>query len=174
MKEEQWKPAPGLKGLYEISNVGHFRRTGSTQLRHLVADKNGYQTSVAYLGKTNDIKCVKMHRLVVGAFIGEIPDGMVVNHKNGLKADNRTENLEVITPAQNSQHSFNVLGRKGRNSNPSKGIDHHNSRFTESDIRKMRALYEKGHTQVEIAKCFQTRQCKISEIVLRKAWKHIA
>lgn len=170
---ERWKPAPGLKGLYEISDVGRFRRTGSSKVRKLTPDKNGYLTCVAYLGEIGDIKCVKMHRLVVSAFIEEIPDGMVVNHKNGNKADNKPKNLEIVSTSQNVEHSFRVLGRQGRNTNPSRGEDHHHSRFTEENIREIRALYLNGKTQVEIAKRFQTRQSKISEIVLRKAWKHV-
>lgn len=170
---EKWKPAPGLNGLYEISDFGRFRRVGSSKVRKLTPDKNGYLTCVAYLGEKGDIRCVKMHRLVVGAFIEEIPDGLVVNHKNGVKNDNRPKNLEIVSISQNTEHGFRVLGRKGINTNPSRGESHHHSRFTEDDIREIRALYRNEITQVEIARRFRTRQSKISEIVLRKAWKHV-
>lgn len=180
MKEELWKPAPGLLGLYEISNLGRLRRSGpggpNTKIGKILAgspDKNGYRTCFVSLGNKSAYKCVKLHRLVVGAFIGEIPDGMQVNHKNGIRDDNRVENLEIVTPSQNVEHSFRALGKVMGYNNQSKGEKHHNSRFTESDIRAIRALYEKGHTQVEIAKRFQTKQSKISEIVLRKSWKHV-
>src|SRR5699024_2829267 len=42
------------------------------------------------------------HRLVAEAFIGEIPKGYVVNHINGIKHDNRIDNLEIITEKENS------------------------------------------------------------------------
>jgi len=180
---ERWKPAPGLRGFYEVSNIGRVRRAVAIgknrrnakigKIRKLQPDKNGYLTVLACLGSRKDVKLAKVHRLVVGAFIGEIPEGMQVNHKNGVKYDNRVENLEIVTPSQNTQHAFDVLGRKVRITNPPKGEAHHHSRFTESNIREMRSLYASGITQVEIAERFQTRQNKISEIVLRKAWKHV-
>jgi len=50
-----------------------------------------------------------VHRLVLRAFTGT--DGSVVNHINGLKHDNRLENLEWSTTSENAKHSFRVLGR---------------------------------------------------------------
>jgi hypothetical protein len=49
-------------------------------------------------------KQISVHRLVVEAFIGSIPKGMHVNHKNGVKNDNRLQNLEIVTPAENVRH----------------------------------------------------------------------
>jgi hypothetical protein len=50
-----------------------------------------------------------VHRLVAEAFFGPTV-GMDVNHKNGVKDDNRVENLEWCTRQQNLQHSMRVLG----------------------------------------------------------------
>lgn len=52
------------------------------------------------------------HRLVFMYFHGDIPEGLSVNHKNGEKQDNRIENLELMTPAQQMRHAIDVLGRK--------------------------------------------------------------
>ena len=41
-------------------------------------------------------------------FIGTRPEGMVVNHKNGVKTDNRLENLEYITSRENTIHAFKM------------------------------------------------------------------
>lgn len=49
-----------------------------------------------------------IHRLVVETFIGEIPVGLEVNHIFGQKADNRLENLEVVTHAKNTQHAWDT------------------------------------------------------------------
>lgn len=56
-------------------------------------------------------KRTAVHRLVLIAFKGVDPTKPWANHKNGIRSDNRIENLEWTTPAENSQHSFNVLGR---------------------------------------------------------------
>jgi hypothetical protein len=47
-----------------------------------------------------------VHRLVVEAFIGEIPAGLEVNHISGQKVDNSIENLEVVTHAENTKHAW--------------------------------------------------------------------
>jgi hypothetical protein len=49
-----------------------------------------------------------VHRLVVEAFIGEIPVGLEVNHISGEKTDNGLENLEVVTHALNTKHAWDT------------------------------------------------------------------
>ncbi len=79
-------------------------------------DKNGYR--VYRMPKILNRKLIKGHRLVAQAFIPN-PDNLEqVNHKNGIKDDNRVENLEWCTSKENVQHSFDVLKRispKGKN-----------------------------------------------------------
>jgi hypothetical protein len=50
------------------------------------------------------------HRLVWRHFNGPLPDGMTVNHKNGIKADNRPNNLELATHSEQIIHAMRVLG----------------------------------------------------------------
>lgn len=49
-----------------------------------------------------------VHRIVIAAFIGPAPDGLVVNHKNGVKTDNRVSNLEYVTPEENAWHAWRI------------------------------------------------------------------
>ena len=57
----------------------------------------------------NGTSCSRyVHRLVIEAFIGEIPAGLEVNHIFGQKADNRLENLEVVTHALNTKHAWDT------------------------------------------------------------------
>ncbi len=51
---------------------------------------------------------VSAHRLVFRHFFGDIPDGCVINHKNGKRADNRPQNLEAITQSQNVRHGLGL------------------------------------------------------------------
>jgi len=92
---ERWKFVPGsLK--YEVSDQGrvrHIKRILSPRLF-----KNGY-LNVQLPGKQ-----AYVHRLVLSAFIGTIPEGYEVNHLNGNKTDNKLKNLECVTPHQNSLH----------------------------------------------------------------------
>ena len=47
------------------------------------------------------------HRFVYEVFNGKIPKCMVTDHKNGIRNDNRIENLQLLTPRQNTQKSCN-------------------------------------------------------------------
>jgi len=116
---------------------------------------------------------VKIHRMVVTAFIDSIPPEKQVNHKNGQKADNRLENLEIVTRSENIKHTFDVLGRVVIRKNPARGERHGNARWKNRQIRRIRSLYEQGFTQKEIARRFRTTQGAISRITRRGAWVHV-
>ena len=65
-----------------------------------VIDKDGYQR--VHLSKNGKKKKFGVHRLVYAAFCGEIPNGLVVNHINECKTDNRLSNLNLMTPKENN------------------------------------------------------------------------
>jgi len=88
--------------------------------------------------KTNGVQIhTGAHRLVYHHFKGEIPHGMVINHINGIKGDNRPENLEVVTPSENMKHAFRtgLLNSKER----------HNARkLTNNQVSEIRETYAIG------------------------------
>jgi hypothetical protein len=56
---------------------------------------------------------IRVHKLVALHFLSERPSNKhYVNHKNGIKNDNRAENLEWLTHSENILHAYHVLGRK--------------------------------------------------------------
>lgn len=120
--KEIWRPIKGLEGEYEASNFGRVRsldrfvknpgNPNGGYIQHgrlltVCTAKNGYR--VVNVGKRRATQYV--HRLVATAFIGEIPHGMTINHKDGDKGNNRVENLEIVTYSENHLHAFRVLHR---------------------------------------------------------------
>ena len=110
-----------------------------------------------------------VHRLVVGAFIGPIPAGMQVNHKNGVKIDPKVENLEIVTPSENNRHAYQVLGRLSQ-----QGSKHGRSRLKEDQVSAIRARKAAGAEQRQIAKEFGVCDGTVSLIVNRRIWGHVA
>lgn len=100
--EENWKTISGFSN-YEVSNFGNVRNAITGKLLHKQKRKSGYVKVELWRGGkeyTRDI-----HRLVAIAFLG-LHNGLVVNHINGQKDDNRLENLEWCTAKENMQHAM--------------------------------------------------------------------
>lgn len=110
--EEIWKAIEGYEGLYEVSNLGQVR-----SLSHEVPYRNGgvkmvkgkvlrQNTCRGYLKlelcKDGKPRQHQVHRLVAKAFVDGYFDGAQVNHKDECRSNNRADNLEWVTPRQNS------------------------------------------------------------------------
>lgn len=116
-----WKALDWIEPRYEVSDTGLVRsflspdgRTCTTALCMLLdTDRDGYHK--VSLQTADGPKRYMVHRLVLRAFTGvEGPQG---NHKNGVRHDNRLENLAWVTCSENILHAFRVLGKK-----PPKGM----------------------------------------------------
>jgi len=101
-----WRDIPGLEGRYQASRAGQIRSARTRRVLRPGVCLNAYLMLV--LGG----KACRVHRLVASTFLPN-PDGKPhVNHKNGVRADNRAVNLEWVTPSENHLHAHRALPRK--------------------------------------------------------------
>lgn len=89
---EEWKPAQGFEGLYEVSSVGRVRNVRTTHILCGCFSSKGYRR--VCLQKDGKKKIVPVHRLVAMAFIPNPANMPMVNHKDENKANNDVSNLE--------------------------------------------------------------------------------
>lgn len=175
MADEMWADVKGYEGLYLVSNQGRIMRksnsptskSGKMMKLHVVS--NGYHT--VSLTKNGKGKPLFVHSLVLTAFLGDRPNGYQCNHKNGIRNDNRIENLEWVTPSDNLKHSFRVLGRKGSNG-VRYGADHHNTKLTIGDIPRIRTMLEQGESMREIGRVFGVHWSTIRSIRDNQTWRN--
>jgi len=96
-------------GKYRCDVNGNIHSTAKN--RRLVPFRVGEYLAVSLqLGLLKNGNSIRVHRAVWTYFHGRIPDGMVINHKNGNKLDNRLENLECVSHADNIKHAYQQLG----------------------------------------------------------------
>jgi hypothetical protein len=110
-------------------------------------------------------RTLKVHKMVAAAFIGPRPDGFHINHKNGIKTDNRVENLEYVTPLENTQHAvrcgLNIYGEASVH-----------AKLTEENVRDILARLA-TESQRSLGKKFGVSTTTIRKIALGQRWKHV-
>lgn len=118
------------------------------------------------------------HRIVYLSSVGEIPDGMTINHKNGIKSDNRPSNLEVMTYKEQMLHATHVLKAGGAANQ--RGEENHQHRLTKARVAEIRRhvphiLDEMHHRQSRtislFARRFGVRYQTVWDVVRGRTWK---
>ena len=121
-EQEIWKDVPNYEGLYMVSDKGRIKSIDRIIVRsngrpYIYKGKIlpgrimfGYQ--IVQLCNLGNEKQFRVHRLVGIAFIPNPENKPEINHKDGIKSNNWTDNLEWNTPSENIIHSFKYLNRK--------------------------------------------------------------
>lgn len=178
MTQEIWKTIPGFED-YEASDQGRIRsksrmRYGKNDqpmpmrgrvLTEMVQSGRGYKRVNLYRGKRMSQHGV--HRLVARAFLGE-PNGLSVNHIDCDVSNNSLDNLEYVTPAENSRHASEhgrLPGFPGE-SNP-------RARLSVADVQAIAFRIRNYERDLVIGRDFGVAKGTITAIRLGKIWAHV-
>ncbi|MDW0189613.1 MAG: NUMOD4 domain-containing protein [Nitrososphaeraceae archaeon] len=160
-----WINIDGYEGKYQVTNCGQVRSLSRTVYRESGKSKRRIIRTRILKQFTNDqgycivglhgngkFKSAKVHRLIAASFLGNPNNFNCVNHKNGIKTDNRVENLEWCTPKENIIHAF----RTGLMNNTAPLF-----------VQVIKEAVKKGFKQSDIAKYFRIHYSTVYRINLR-------
>ena len=164
---------------YLISNKGRIKTLNTLEDKKVFVKEDGYISTV--LTKNGKQYYKYLHRLTAEAFIKNKHNKPQVNHINGIKGDNRADNLEWVTPAENIRHAIEtglIKYKKKeiiiKESKYSKGEDVKSSKLTPEEVIEIRVLGDfNEYKKVELAEMFGVSESTIRDIITRRQWKHI-
>lgn len=151
---------PGFEKLYQITDAGQVLSLKSNQILKPYPIHSGYL--LVDLRKENKRYTRLVHKLVMETFIGS--SKKQVNHKNGVKTDNRLENLEYCTAKENVAHAkqMGLINNQGENSTSSK--------LTTEQVKYVKSC-KKRHC--DLARELNVNASTIIRIRQGKLWAHV-
>lgn len=167
---DDWRDIPGYEGVYQVTSDGRVKRlAGSTKCKRDRILRPGvsrgyYSVSLCVSGKP---KHAEIHQLVLLTFVGP-SNGLWVNHKNGIKKDNRLENLEYSTPSENTKHAYDT-GLRGKNYGEKNGL----AKLTAQQVIEIRSLIDQGYTHKQISPIYGVGCTTISNIRTGLCWSTV-
>ncbi len=178
---EEWKWIKGYEGCYQVSNHGRVKSLG----RRVYSCNSTYEGTrsvrekilkpcfvlgyrVVTLCKHSDQEQHKIARLVASAFVDNLKQVISVNHIDGNKLNDRADNLEWCTPAENTIHAIDT----GLINNS--GSKNGRAKLHETDIWQIRYISKRRLMKPnELADLFGISKWYIFKINSGKAWKHV-
>lgn len=163
---EEWKNIPDYDGIYTASTLGRIKSSmphNGTNERILRQTK----TRKGYLGfgmyKNKKRTSFQSHRIIAETYLPNSFNLPEVNHKKGIKTDNRPCAIEWSTHGDNIDHAV-------EHSLIQKGEKCHGAKLTEKDVLEIRAS---NLMQKELAVIYNISRQNISGIIRRIYWTHI-
>lgn len=168
----EFKDIPGYANLYQITKNGivkSFQNRNGVKVRllKLKVDDDGYFKVTLYLRGVR--KDFFVHRLVALTYISNPQNLPQINHKDGHKKNNNVDNLEWVTPLQNSAHAIrtkliDLVGSK----NP-------NAKLKEGEVIELRKLYGIGKISIrKLAKAYNINYRYLSDIIAGdRCWSNL-
>ena len=170
MENEIWKDVVCAKLFASVSNLGNLKTQDRMGLKKMCKSRgiksrithNGYLRASINI-KKGTYKTKMAHRLVAIAFIPNPKNKPFINHINGIKTDNRVENLEWCTALENARHAVDMGLTK-------RGEDKINSKLKESQVRIIKHSKER---HCDLALQYNVSSTAIIRIRQGYLWKHV-
>lgn len=162
-----WEWINGFEGKYLIDVFGRLYSINGKQKGFQLV--SGSRDSVGY--HIFSLRCsgakkkdVRRHTLLAKAFIPNPENKPFINHKNGVKGDDRIENLEWVTALENSRHAIEtgLLDTKGEK--------HVRAKLTEGQVLEIRKLAASGILHSKIAENYPITRRQVTDIVRGRNW----
>jgi len=165
MDKEIFKKSPDYPG-YEISNQGSIiSHVKGYPVKLKGTDVQGYRMHALTIN--GKIKMIFAHRLVLEVFVGLCPKGMQTCHNNGIRDDNRLENLRWDTYKNNNADKI-------KHGTQQRGEGHGSAKLKELEVIEIRRLSGLGVRNYLLSKMFKTSQTNVGCIIRRKRWAKVA
>lgn len=167
---EAWRPIPGYDGAYEVSDLGRVRSNRlwhgtSERVLARVFDNHGYlQVTLSRDSKT---KTIKVHQLVMRAFVGPCPPGMEVRHGPNGKLDNRLTSLCYGTRTENIADRVRDGGQRYRGL---PGEANGRAKLTIVLAAEVRRRVSAGESQAAVARSLGVGKSTIGRVVRGECW----
>jgi hypothetical protein len=116
MEQENWKDITGFEGLYQVSNLGNIKsldflgkaKFGTRKIQNLRPGISTTKYYIVSLVKDKKANTKKVHRLVGFAFVSNPHNKPFINHIDGNRLNNNSNNLEWCTQGGNLSHAFRI------------------------------------------------------------------
>lgn len=169
-----WKPIPSCPN-YEASEAGDIRRIGASKPRVSHVQENGYLKVNLWHG--NKGKNHWVQRLVCEAFHGPPPsEDLDAAHRNGVRTDNRQDNLSWKTRRENTddmvEHGTRRSGERCNTWLTETVVTEIRRRFAEAP-RSISGKYVKKGELTKLAASFGMSREGVWQIVKRRSWKYV-
>lgn len=165
LPNEIWKIIPGYNNRYSVSNLGRVWSDSTCRILTIFPTNLGYcRVNFTTNGKCN---AHLLHRLVAQAFIQNPDNKPEVNHKDGDKSNNKSDNLEWSTSSENKIHAREIGILSMGTSRPDAKVNE----FIVEQILEDR--FKNSLTQEHLANKYNISRTAIRNIINRKTWKHV-
>ena len=162
--EEIWLPATA-NPMWDVSNLGRARN--ATTLVVISPSRTGNHYKMLKWRVANKWHIELLHRAVAKAFIPNPLNKPQVNHKNGIKSDNRADNLEWVTQSENMRHAL----ESGLST--AVGESHPRTSLTRESVIEAVRMREIGESQYSIARKIGTSQSSVWRILTGVCWGRV-